>query len=356
MPADRAKRPSLLTRLSAYLGLGIGVAGIAFVTRLVIQEWDDITEAVSEARPAYLVGAVLLGLLGMTLIGINWLALLRRMKAVVPLSSGFAWYFVGQLGKYVPGGIWPVVGRAELATRAGVTRRAAYTTTATSMFCAYLAAGVTGAALAPAALGAPLPLAVAAALVVLGGVAAVLHPRIIGMVLRVAERVVRRPLLAQTPPWGATLRTLARHIPVWLLVAASTWAVARALSISVDFLLLAAATPLAWLIGFLIIGLPGGLGVRESVFVAFVAPDTTRAHALSIALLSRLVFVAVDITGAAGATLVASLRNRGRPAGSPTEAGSTTPAQPRSTDGSSPEPTISETLTASPVGSPAADR
>ena len=356
MPAPDSPRPaSLVARFGSYLGLAIGVAGIAFVTRLVVRDWDEITEAVGEARGGLLVVALLFGLSGMGYIGLTWVLLVRRTGARVPLTRALAWYFVGQLGKYVPGGIWPVVGRAELATRAGVGRRVAYTTTATSMFCTYCAAGVVAATLLPAGLGAPAPLAVAAAVVVLAGVAVAFHPAVTGRLLAVGGRLARRPLLLSTPSWRTTLITLGRHVPAWLAITAATWAVARSLDLSVDLLLLAAATPASWLIGFLVIGLPGGLGVRESVFVALMATETTNAQALSVALLARMVFVGVDVVGAAASTLVASAvrapdavapGETGEPAGTP---------EPTDPAGQA-RPAVSGTRPAAPVGSPGGDR
>jgi glycosyltransferase 2 family protein len=330
-----------MARLGSYIGLAIGLAGVAFVTRLVIRDWDEITEAVGQARPAPLVASVVIGLCGMTVIGLNWLYLVHRAGAPVRVVRGLAWYFVGQLGKYVPGGIWPVVGRAELAGRAGVGRRAAYTTTATSMFSTYFTAGAIAAALAPAALGVSEPLAIAAPVVVVAVVAAVFHPRVISRVLDAGALIARRRLLPSTPSWRAMLLTLAGHLPAWGAITLATWAVARALSFDVDILLLATATPMSWLAGFVVIGLPGGLGVRESVFVAVVATETSSTEALSVALLARMVFVGVDILGALVATLAASATDRGSDLRPPSEPGIDVP---------------SETAAAGRAGSPAADQ
>ena len=66
--------------------------------------------------------------------------------APAPWRRGLGWFFVGQLGKYVPGGIWPIVGQAELAARDGVTRSTAYRSTALSMVATLLGAAAVAAA------------------------------------------------------------------------------------------------------------------------------------------------------------------------------------------------------------------
>lgn len=311
-PAEPSRARSLLTRLASLLGLGIGVVGAVVVARIVVRDWDEISEAVGAARGAPLAAALAIGLGGMAIIGVNWLHLARRSGGAVPPARGMAWYFVGQLGKYVPGGIWPIVGRAELAARGGVSRRSAYTSTALSMFATYCSAGVIGAAMLPWALGAPTPLAVGAPVLVAIGVAVAFHPVVTARLVAVAARLARRQVFAGVPTWREALSTLARHVPAWLAISAATWMVARSLGADVPLWLLIAGTPTAWLVGFVIIGLPGGLGVRESVFIAIVATQTAAAEAAAIALLARMVFIGVDIAGAALAVSVSSIPRRSR--------------------------------------------
>jgi hypothetical protein len=50
-----------------------------------------------------------------------------------------AWYYSGEIGKYVPGGVWPVVGRGELARRGGVPAGRAYSGVVLSLAALYLA-------------------------------------------------------------------------------------------------------------------------------------------------------------------------------------------------------------------------
>ncbi len=126
--------------LAGIVGLAIGVAGLAFVGIRIARDWDQIVETMRSANPAWLVAAVVAGLVSMTLIAVNWLSLIARRGHATSLSTGLSWFFVGQLGKYVPGGIWPVVGQAELASRAGPDRRSTYLATASSMITTLLGA------------------------------------------------------------------------------------------------------------------------------------------------------------------------------------------------------------------------
>jgi len=80
------------------------------------------------------------------------------------------------------------------------------------------------------------------------------------------------------------------YVPVWLLVGTATWAVARALDPSAAWIDVAPAAVASWLVGFLAVPVPGGVGVREAAFVAFagnLAPGVAPATDANVAMASN---------------------------------------------------------------------
>jgi hypothetical protein len=65
-------------------------------------------------------------------------------------------------------------------------------------------------------------------------------------------------------------------------------------------------TSTSWLAGFVVVGVPGGIGVREAVFTSLAGGIIGTPLAVSLALMSRVVFITVDLTGA----LVSSVISR----------------------------------------------
>jgi glycosyltransferase 2 family protein len=61
-----------------------------------------------------------------------------------------------------------------------------------------------------------------------------------------------------------------------------------------EWALLTGAYALAWMVGFLLPGAPGGLGVRESAFLMLIAPAWPADVAFGIAMLARVANVAAD--------------------------------------------------------------
>jgi uncharacterized membrane protein YbhN (UPF0104 family) len=287
-------------RLANLIGIVIGAAGLAFVVHRIVRDRAEIADALSSARLGWLVAGGGTGLIAMTLIGINWLTILHRAGAAAPWRHGMSWFFVGQLGKYVPGGIWPVVGQAELARRSGTTRGIAYSSTAMSMVATFLGAATVAAVtglIAPVD-GRLLPTAIGVALV--AGFVALTTPMIRSALDRAAHRVTRRELRLPDARWFTLL--VARHVPVWVSFAGMSVFAAVALGVDLDAELvveLIFVTCVSWMAGFVIVGVPGGLGVREAVFISMTTALLGAGVAVSAAVLSRVVSIAVDLGGAA---------------------------------------------------------
>lgn len=266
------------------VGVAAALAGGAFVARRLADEWSASREVLTSASPAWLVAAWVLAAFGMVAVAAGWGSVLTLLGHRVGLARAVPWYFAGEITKYVPGLVWPVIGRAELARRGGVARPLAYASVAASLVFWYAAAAAVATVLVP-----PLALLVPIGLLLL-------HPAVTARVVALGERLLRRPLLV-VPAWSAAVRLVARYAVAWLLLGTATWAVARALDPGAGWAAVLGATALSWLVGFLAIPVPGGVGVREAAFIA-AATGLAPGVAASTAVVARLVFVTVDIAGA----------------------------------------------------------
>lgn len=299
---NQSKRNPLMARLASIGGILIGIAGIAFVIRTIVTKRDEVSEAFSHLNGFTLIASLLLGLSAMTLIGYLWTRMLVTKGHHAPPRSAMAWYFAGQLGKYVPGGIWPIVGRAELATRGGVPRTDAYAATGLSMVTTYLAASLT--ICIGSLLSWSYPIAGMLGLVALASgfmtfSNSTLRSKVLSLLVRVNPRAS-----ALTEPRRLLVLTIA-HLPAWLLMSLSTSVTASAFGADIGITHMLFITSASWLAGFVVVGVPGGIGVRESVFTALAGTALTPGVAVSLALASRVVFIAVDLIGALVANIIA---------------------------------------------------
>ena len=299
---SNSNRRPLLAKLASIAGVLIGLAGVAFVVRTLLTKRDEVGDAFSQLNGVTLIASLLLGLCAMTLIGFLWTRMLVTRGHHAPPRSAMSWYFAGQLGKYVPGGIWPIVGRAELAVRGGVPRPDAYAATGLSMVTTYLAAALTICLGSLLSWTYPLVGSLGLAAFALGFLAfsnATLRTKVLTVLNRVSPRAS-----ALTEPRRLLILTVT-HLPAWILMSLSTSVTASAFGADIGIMHMLFITSASWLAGFVVVGVPGGIGVRESVFTALAGTALTPGVAVSLALASRVVFIAVDLLGALVAHLIA---------------------------------------------------
>jgi hypothetical protein len=208
-----------------------------------------------------------------------------------------AWYFAGEIGKYVPGGVWAVLGRGELARRGGVAGSRAYPSVGLSLVALYLAGVMVTTVLVPlAALSGASSVMEVALLGLLPLGLLTLHPRVLGRARAIVVRLTGRGQSIVLPSWPATIGLVARYVPAWLLIWAATWCVARALLPSPPVLRIGIAAMLSWVVGLAAVPVPAGTGIREAAFVALAGLSVGVAATVAVA--SRLLFVVVDVLGA----------------------------------------------------------
>lgn len=299
------------SRLPLVLGLLIGLLGVAFVVKLVVDRWVVVQAALSSSRPFWVVLAVPTAVVGMGTVGWAWLAILRRLGHPVDQVSGFRAYYVGQLGKYVPGGVWAIMGRGEWVRQEGVGGVAAYSSVALSMGTVYLAGTLLVAAVLPFRLsgGHAVPYTYLILVALPLGIA-LLHPRVLAAVSHTLERVRGRATDLRPLPWSESLWIVVRQVPTWILIGSATWMVAVSFDASAGYIDVITATSVSWVVGFLFIPVPGGIGIREAAFVATIT-SLDPGIAATTALTARLVFVAADAIGAglaSGALVVRGAR------------------------------------------------
>ena len=289
------RRRALSTALRV-LGVVLALAAVAFLATTLVEEWPEVSAALADAHAVPILAAWVCAAGAMWGLAVLWLGSMRAFGAHPGLVEVSAWYFAGEMGKYLPGGIWPVVGRGELASRSGVARSVAYGTTLLSLGLMVLGGLLLCVVLLPFSLGGgDVPAALHLALLLLPLGLAVLHPAVLGRVFSVLRRATRGRVDLQAAPWRDMLALVATSVPTWALVGMSSWLVGRGLGYEMDLPRTVLAATLAWVAGFLAVPVPAGAGIREVVFVAASGLGTVEATV--VATVARFLFILVDAVG-----------------------------------------------------------
>lgn len=293
--ADRSRKGWLA--LPTLVGLLVALVCGVFVVRTIVVQWSDVRDDLTDANPAWLLASVPLATAAMVWIAVSWSNVMRVLGATPSRQRTVAWFFAGEIGKYVPGGVWAVLGRGEFARRGGIAADKAYPSVALSLATHYMAGLALATVLLPLDVANQAESPAALALLVLLPVGLVaLHPKVLEPARNQVVRFTGKGGDIAIPPWRSTLGLVARYVPGWLLIWAATWCVARALMPAPSLLRVGIATMLAWTAGLVAVPVPAGAGVREVVFVA--ASGMAAGPAATVAIGSRLIFSMVDIGGA----------------------------------------------------------
>jgi glycosyltransferase 2 family protein len=307
--ADRSEFPVLSwitvrhPRLARVGGIAFGLVVLLALARVVVRDWSGLGDVWGRLDPGYLVLSVLAYLLAEAGFGLaSALGLRRVVGDRVGLARGAAGFLVAETAKHVPGGLWPAVARAGLASRWGMEGRATVRwlmVETVASVSAGLAVGA-GALAVGEAMGyrtsVPAPawgLCAVAAL----GLPVVVHRR--SPVARLARRWT-----GELPPPVQLVPPLLACLGVWAVKALASAALVRSLVPlgMADLLALGGAACLAWIGGFLVPFVPAGLGVREAIFVFLARGALPASLALSVMLAARVLTTVVQ-TGLATAAV-----------------------------------------------------
>jgi len=221
-------------------------------------------------------------------------------------------YMLANLGRYVPGKVWQLAGMMMLARRAGVSGGIAAGAAVLGQGVSLAGAGVIGAG---AFLGGGAEFRWIGLLLLAGGALFVLlplAPALFRTLLEAGFRIIRRPTPESLDPgrsFGA--RWLALNALNWALYSVAFWGLARSLGYAIPLPEAGSAFAAAWLMGYLALFAPAGVGVREGFLVAFLQPELGTG-AIALAVVARLWMTAVEIVPAA---VLAFIPGGGAPGG-----------------------------------------
>jgi glycosyltransferase 2 family protein len=315
MPLLRHILASRATRWG-FVAAAVGCGGYAISKR-----WADIGHALARIGLPMSLLALIFTLGALTASMWAWRALLAGLGSSLPFGAAARIVFIGQLGKYLPGAVWPVLAQMELATEHNVPRIRTVTASTINM----LIGPITGLIVALVALpftgSAPPYLWAFTALPFL---LACLHPRILNYLIGRALCLAGKPPLEQSLSGRVIASALGWLFVSWLLYGMQIWVLAirvRADS-GVALPLSVGGFALAWSVGFLIFFLPAGAGAREVVLIAILGHSAGLALAAAgaVALVSRAASLAADLI-TAGLSALSNHSGRARAKSAAGEAG-----------------------------------
>ncbi|GAC1439598.1 MAG: lysylphosphatidylglycerol synthase transmembrane domain-containing protein [Mycobacteriales bacterium] len=282
------------------------VVAVVVIVLTVRRQGAGLGDALARTGLAAAVGSLVAVLAGLFASAMVWRALLIDLGSRLSMRTALHVFFLGQLGKYLPGSVFAVAVQMDLGRSQGVAR--SRVATASLMFMGVLVS--TGLLVAAVALPLTSPASLRHyfwVLAVLPAGLACLAPPVLTRLVCAGLRLLRRDSLDRPLSWPGVGTAVVWAMGMWtaygvhILLLLLPQRTAGSASLP---LLSLGGYALAWTVGFLFLLAPAGAVLRETVLVLSLAPVLHGAAATAVAAVSRGVMTLGDLVwGGAGALL-----------------------------------------------------
>jgi hypothetical protein len=290
--------------LRRLIGFAITIAIFIWICKPIVRNWDHFKRHVYEMRwDRIAIAAAMFAIFLFVFRAMSWRRILIGFGHRLPIPAATRIWATSEMARYLPGVIWQVVGRAYLSRPYGVSGAVCSTSQVLELVI-FLLANVLVAITCllwngskyltgPARDWMFFAMALVPILLLL------LHPAVFYGAMNAILRRRGKPEITRNLGFAALAGLLLWNVMGLIWQSLAIW-ILTAQPLGLEFTkwwVVAGAYSLAWCAGFLAFWAPGGLGVREFVFVTamqFVVPKPVRHYfADSAALLGFLAFLSV---------------------------------------------------------------
>jgi hypothetical protein len=277
----------------------VAAAVVVAVVWGVARNWSEISQDLQRVSLGSLLLSFVPAALGTWLTMLGWRVVLADLGSPLHLAPAGGVFFVGQLGKYLPGSVWTVLVQADMASHLHVPRRRTGVAGLVTIGLSVLTGLLVG---LPAL---PLLLQQSSAssgwfLLAVPLLAVLAWPALLNRIVAVGLRVLRREPLEESLSARAILTTVVLYALAWVLFGVHILVLALAVG-GGPGVTLASLTgyALAGSLGMLTVILPAGIGARDGILALVLASAMPLSAGTAVAIVSRFVVTVVDVLAAA---------------------------------------------------------
>jgi len=282
-------------KIKTALKISYMLLALAFMVYYLAKNWGNLVQYQQQFNIMYMLVAV----------GLLWLALASHvilMQLIFADLAGvkisfwkmFRIFNLANLGRYLPGKLWSVMGMYYFTGEYGVSKKnttLAVIANEIGFKGAGLLLGVCYLLFSNSFQG-YLPVLT---LLLIASLMA-LHPGIIGRVINFVLKLLKKEQLEISFRYLTILKLFLYSILLWLIYSLAFYVLVRSIT-SIELrnpFKFAAILPLSWTIGYIALFAPGGFGVREGMLVLLLGEMLPPEIALAIAVVQRLWFLLVE--------------------------------------------------------------
>lgn len=272
-----------------------GLAGVFFLVYLLVKNWNSLAGHDWRFNIwIFVLSAVVLWLAiaGSVFTYARLLNLLSSKR--IPYWQVYRLFNITNIGRYIPGRFWSIVGFVYYSGEYGINPKKAAVATVINEIASKTAALIVGLLyfLFSDTYSQFLPLIFGVLVIDF----VIIYPPVLNKVANIILRLMKKHPVEINIRYADILKICSMYVIVWLIHSLAFYILVVSITriAPVNPLQFAAILPLCWIIGYLVIFAPGGIGVREAMLVVTLGQFMPKEIALLIAVIQRIWFTLIE--------------------------------------------------------------
>lgn len=292
---------------------------LSFVALALGKRWDLVGGALATLRIDWvkLVIASLFVLAGYAVLIESWRRVLAAWDTSLSWTTAAEIWFASNLGKYVPGNVWALAAAGVMARKRGASAIAAAGSSVLVTILNLLSGFALVLLFASRLVQHAAVFAAVAGALVLGALSApIILPHVVAIAARLLKRDIAMPRIPASTIWWALMGTAVTWCAYGVAFRLFAAAILGDSAVHGEYVLYIAAYTAAYILGFIALFAPAGLGVREAgiIEVLPLLGLTSHSDAFIVAVTSRLWLTALEVIPGVVALAAGYFRSRTRSA------------------------------------------
>jgi uncharacterized membrane protein YbhN (UPF0104 family) len=275
-------------KFKSLLTAGIIGAIIFFFAKALWMQKDQLINISVSIQYSSLAISLLFLLGGFVFLAIGWRSLLDAFGKQISLARAIKFFGYAEITKYIPGAIWPTVSKSVAINNSSQGILAAlYDAAFKVIVCAIIIVCLAFKELSELL---SFPGTLLLCIILLAGSTPVVATKVIELMQTYFDKKTKKVNISVKK----YLFALSPYVVAWLLFGTGFFFFLQGISITFPFLQATSYFLIAWLIGFIVVFVPGGIGVREGVLVLLLTPLLGQPIAIIVSVLSRIWWMVGD--------------------------------------------------------------
>ena len=280
------------------LKLSIVLVIVYFIVKTVTSEWQGVSSFEWQIQPALLIMSGIAFTAAYALLALIWRNVLALFGHHISYREAWAIYFVGNLGRYIPGKVWTIAGVAYMADRSGIPAVTAGTAAVCAQAYSILSSFVffvlffilRNPIVSDFNVLWILPVPVILMLVFL-------VPRNLERILNSVLSIMGRDAIHLGFGTATAVYITFLYFCSWIVFGGAFWLFVSSIAGAglFDPLVMTGAYAVAYVTGYLALLVPGGLGVREGILSILLTGTVPVGVASVVAISTRLMVTIIEL-------------------------------------------------------------